>query len=226
MNTRILLANEYIECTVIADPSIRCRLTHNETILIETRTESITIQLRRTVGRGGVKHAESIQEEGREDAIGATNKVKQFCEELASKILKKWENRSKTWKEGAAELRRNPVTFLGGFTSRIQWSYQTLNSSEKRLDHFLHPFHKINLFSWWSNNFSRRSKKSKNAVCPIRNAMYEIVKPGYTTLSNNEKGAIQKQVKRYVTQGEVLWLIYTHAPGLMITIPQFMTTEE
>jgi hypothetical protein len=171
---------------------------------------------------GTEEHTESNKEKDREDAANATNEVDQFCKELATKILKKWEKRSAKWKKGAAELLAGPNTFFGEFNSLVQWSFQTLDRSETKVDRFLLPFHKINLFVWWSSF----SIQPKNAVCDTKNALFETVKSGYTTLSPAEKKTIQKQVKRYVAHGEVLWLMYNHAQGLLVTVPQFITTEE
>jgi hypothetical protein len=168
------------------------------------------------------EHTEANQEKDREDAVNGTNEIDQFCEELATKILKKWEKRPAKWTKGAAELLAGPNTFFGGFNSFLQWSFQTLNRSETKVDRFLLPFHKINLFVWWSSSSIQR----KNAVCDTKNALFETVKSGYSALSPTEKKTIQKQVKRYVAQGEVLWLMYNHAQGLLITVPQFITTKE
>jgi hypothetical protein len=168
------------------------------------------------------KHTESNQERDGEDAVDTTTEFDQFCGELATKILKNWEKRSSTWKKGAAELLASQKTFFSEFKSPLQWSFQTLNRSETKVDRFLLPFHMINIFVWWSSF----SIQSTNAVSDIKNALFETVKSGYITLPSKEKKTIQKQVKRYVIQGEVFWLMYKHTKGLLITVPQFITIEQ
>jgi hypothetical protein len=299
MITHILLASEAIECSISAGPDTHCHTTHDGSILIRTKTESITLHLRRTISHGGVplktveernnrkparlhladngsseavaredegdsnrevvightsieeingtcgteKHTKSNQKADRENIYDATNdrssnlegeaqgkkkkktegEIKEFCEKLKAKILKKWERKSAEWKEGIDDMLANPSTFFGGTTSPIQWSYQTLDSSEKNFDRFLLPFHKINMFFWWSRSISKRTR---GVVRHIKNTMYETVKPGYAELPEQKKKNIEKQIERYVTQGEVLWLMFNHLEGLLITTPQFMTTLE
>jgi hypothetical protein len=172
--------------------------------------------------RGTQEHTGSHQERDREDVVDTTNEIDQFCEQLAPKILQNWEERSSRWKKGAAELLAGPKTFFDEINSPIQWSFQTLNRSETKVDRFLLPFHKMNLFVWWRSF----SIKSTNAVCDIKNALYETVKSDYMTLLPEKKKTIQKQVQRYVAQGEVLWLMYEHTKGLLITVPQFITTNQ
>jgi hypothetical protein len=310
----LLQVSEDIQCSITAGPDTHCHTNHDGTILIRTKTESITLDLRRTISHGGVAfkavdersnwtpaklcltgngtsegvaqedegdrngevaigyagtekindtcgtedHTQSNQREDREDALNATNdrssnlkgeaqrkkkekkgkkgekgkegkkqkteeEINQFCEKLRAKILKKWKEKSAGWKEGTEELLANPSIFLGGTTSPIQWSYQTLNNSEKGFDRFHLPFHKINIFFWWDDSISKRSR---DVVCHIKNTMYETIKPGYAELPENKQEAFKKQIKRYVTQGEVLWLLYKHVKGYLITAPQFLNTEE
>jgi hypothetical protein len=273
MITHILQASEDIQCSITASPDTRCHTTHDGTILIRTKTELITLHLRRTISHGGVPfkavdernnwtaaklcltgngtsegiaqgdegnrngevvirytgtekindtcgaeyHTKSNQEVDREDVLHATNdgssnlkgeaqgkkkkkkkkkkemtedEIKQLCEKLTTKILKKWEKKSAGWKEGTDELLANPSIFFGGTTSPIQWSYQTLNSSEKKFDRFHLPFHKINIFFWWSSSISRRSR---DVVRHIKNTMYETVKPGYAELPRKERKRLRSR---------------------------------
>jgi hypothetical protein len=269
--TRILSAIGDIECAITAGPDLCCHTALDGTIVIITRTETITIQLRRTIDRERLpvenadkrlaheakegsdceeEHTESDQED-REHDIHATNgyrsnpigeaggkkkkkdktknkrkrktlmskeEVAQFCTGLATKIVGKWEDRSTTWEESKNELLADPSTFFGKCTSLIQWSYQTLDSSEKKRDRFHLPFHKINLFFWW--------KQCAGAGNEFKRSMYEAVKPGFTNLPEKKKDSIRIQIARYVNQGEVFCLMYKKVPGLLITIPHFITTKE
>ncbi|KAF9692798.1 hypothetical protein EKO04_009143 [Ascochyta lentis] len=298
MITHILQASEDIQCSITASPDTHCHTTHDGTILIRTKTESITLHLQRTISHGGVPfkavdernnrtpaklcltgngssegvaqrdegdrnrevvigytgtekindtcgtedHTKSNEEEDREDVLHATNdrssnqkgeaqgkkgktedEIKELCEKLTTKILKKWRKKSAGLGKGIHELLTNPSTFFGGITSPIQWSYQTLNSSEKKLDLFHLPFHKINIFFWWSNSISKRST---DVVCRIKKTMYKTLKPGYAELPREKQKTFEKQIERYVTQGEVFWLMYNHLKGLLITAPQCLNTKD
>jgi GTP-binding protein EngB required for normal cell division len=56
--------------------------------------------------------------------------------------------------------------------------------------------------------------------------MYKTIKPGYAELPEKKQEAFKKQIKRYVTQSKVLWLLYNHVKGLLITAPQFLNTKK
>jgi hypothetical protein len=307
MITHILQASEDIQCSITASPDTRCHTTHDGSILIRTKTESITLHLRRTISHGGVPfkavhernnwtpatlcltgngisegvaqgdegdrdgevvirytgtekindtcgtedHTKSNEEAHREDVLNATHdrssnlkgeaqgkkkkkkqkkekektedEIKELCGRLTTKILKKWRKKSAGLEKSTDELLTNPRTFFRGITSPIQWSYQTLNSSEKKFDLFHLPFHKINIFFWWRSSISKRTR---GVMRHIKNAMYETLKPGYAKLPREKQKTFEKQIERYVTQGEVFWLMYNHLKGLLITAPQCLNTEE
>jgi hypothetical protein len=140
-------------------------------------------------------------------------KIEQSCKKLAATIQEKWKAVSKEWEEEKKELLADHATLFGKCTSQPQWSYQSLASSENTI-HV--PFHKLNLHSWW--NRSKGVKHNKK--------WYQTFIPGYAQFDQKKRDSTRMRVTRYVKQGEVLRMMYNHTPGLLITVPEYMRTEE
>jgi hypothetical protein len=216
----------------IVDRGISTRDARSEGVAQEDEGDSNRENLEDPTGSTGI---EEDTEYNQEEDINVTNdhgsktegpkpegeaqrkkeEIEQSCKKLAATVLKKWEDKSETWEQEKKELLADHATFLGRCTSQPQWSYQSLASSENDI-HL--PFHKLNLHSWWS--------QSKGAGHKVKQIMYETLIPGYAKLKPKKKDSTRIRIARYVNQGEVLGMMYKHSHGLLVTIPEFMTTEE
>jgi hypothetical protein len=56
--------------------------------------------------------------------------------------------------------------------------------------------------------------------------MVSALEPDFEKLDSKEKEAKRKQIDRYVLQGEIISLMFTRAPGLVITVSDLITTSE
>jgi hypothetical protein len=158
---------------------------------------------------------ESSKPEG--EAQRKKGKFEQSCKKLAATVLQKWEDKSKTWEKEKEDLLADQATVFGTCTSNPQWSYQSLASSENNI-HL--AFHKLNLYSWWSQC------QSQGAGHKFKQSMYETLIPGYAKFKPKKKDSTRIQIARYVNQGEVLGMMYNHTKGLLITISEFITTAK
>jgi hypothetical protein len=147
--------------------------------------------------------------------------IDQFCTELSKRLEKKWN--VKKLEKSFESLLANPHAFFGciEITSVYQWSYERLDKSELNSELFHLPFHKVNLFTWWYRELQHATQQYRT-----RKRLYEVMKPGYTSLTKTERERIRKQIERYMEQGEMLWALVAFVPGLLITVPQVITTEE
>jgi hypothetical protein len=197
------------------------------------------------VFRGKI-HAGLDEHEDREDDIDAINsdgsnnkmsgqkkqkkpasdeELSKNCQTLASKTLKKWKLKQRKEKKSLEALLSNWPTFFGhtSYASLGQWSYRALDTSEK-FGGLQRPFHKMGLANWWNGCLKRRT--SENTTTRVKARMVSALEPGFEKLDSKEKEAKRKQIDRYVLQGEIISLMFTRAPGLVITVSDLITTSE
>jgi hypothetical protein len=194
---------------------------------------------------GGKSHADLDEDNGKDD-INATNsdgsnnrrsvqnkpetpisdeELTELCRKLASKTLKKWKSKQRKEKKSLEAVLSDWPTFFG-YTSHAsleQWSYRALDTSEK-FGALQRPFHKVSLANWWNECLKRRT--SENITTRVKALIISALEPGFEKLESKEKDAKRKQIDRYVLQGEVISLMFTRAPGLVITVSDLITTPE
>ncbi|PZD29757.1 hypothetical protein A1F96_04881 [Pyrenophora tritici-repentis] len=192
----------------------------------------------------GGKSLACLSEDDREDDIDASNsdgfnrnsrqkkpeppisdeELSEICRKLASKTLKKWRLKQQQEKNSLEALLSDWTNFFGytRHASLEQWSYRALDTSEK-FGSLQQPFHKVNLANWWNGCLKRRTSENTTRVKAV---MVSALEPGFEKLKSQEKDTKRKQIERYVLQGEVISLMFTRAPGLVITVSDLITTSE
>ncbi|EDU46216.1 predicted protein [Pyrenophora tritici-repentis Pt-1C-BFP] len=148
-----------------------------------------------------------------------------ICRKLASKTLKKWKLKQQQEKKSLEAFLSDWPNFFGytRHASLEQWSYRALDTSEK-FGGLQQPFHKVSLANWWNGCLKRRT--SENTTTRVKALMVSALEPGFEKLESKEKNSKRKQIDRYVLQGEVITLMLTRAPGLVITVSDLITTPE
>ncbi|OAL55909.1 hypothetical protein IQ07DRAFT_183104 [Pyrenochaeta sp. DS3sAY3a] len=138
-----------------------------------------------------------------------------FCQKLAAQSLKLWKEKSSLKKKNLQQLLANPETLFGfGDFSGAQWSYQAIGNQLKGSEEVQIPFHKLRLAKWWESNLKSLGATKHRTL----SAMYNHLVPDFKSLKITERSSHKKRIKRYVQEGEILFLLATRCPGLILTV--------
>jgi hypothetical protein len=132
------------------------------------------------------------------------HRIKFFCQTLGTKILDKWKGRSEeNSKQGLENVHIDPPACFNDPTFRLL-------------------FYKMYVADRWEKELL---KKDKPENCP-KSRLLQSLLPEYSKSSKTKKDTKRKMIDRYITQGNIIKMLFGKYPGLIITVSQYITTTE